>query len=265
MVRVADVVEHFVSRAAWVEPHNTVDRVIAGDPNRDVDRCLVTWMPGIHALRTAVERGIPLLICHEPTFWNHPDKRPGDDPGIRRKALFIEEHELAVVRVHDAWDRWPGIGIPWAWARFLGLGGEPVAVDAGGAQHRYDIEPMPLRTFAGRVAQRCAAVGEPAVQATGDPKAAVSRIGIGTGCICDIGVFRRLGCDCSIVCDDGSCYWAGIQRARDEGHPVIRVNHGTSEEPGMVTLARYINETISGLEAEHLPHGSSFRLFGVVT
>ena len=46
----------------------------------------------------------------------------------------------------------------------------------------------------------------------------------------------------------------------DIGHPVIRVNHGTSEEPGMVTLTRYINEHVPGLTAEHIPHGSSFRL-----
>ncbi len=70
-----------------------------------------------------------------------------------------------------------------------------------------------------------------------------------------------MGCQCSIVCDDGSRYWADIQWAADAGHAVIRVNHGTSEEPGMVTLTRYINETL-GLQAELLAHGSTFRLVG---
>jgi hypothetical protein len=69
-------------------------------------------------------------------------------------------------------------------------------------------------------------------------------------------------CDCSIVCDDGSCYWEGIQRAEDGGHPVIRVNHGTSEEPGMVNLTKYINSHLTGLYAEHLSHGSTFQLIG---
>ncbi|OGV71726.1 MAG: hypothetical protein A3K19_12285 [Lentisphaerae bacterium RIFOXYB12_FULL_65_16] len=64
---------------------------------------------------------------------------------------------------------------------------------------------------------------------------------------------------------DGSCYWAGIQRAEDAGHPVIRVNHGTSEEPGMVALTEYINANLPGLHAEHLPHGSTFRLVGAET
>jgi hypothetical protein len=59
-------------------------------------------------------------------------------------------------------------------------------------------------------------------------------------------------------CDDGS----DIQMAQDLGHAVIRVNHGTSEEPGMVTLTNYINENIVGLNAQHLPHGCTFRLIG---
>ncbi|TFG71000.1 MAG: hypothetical protein E4H27_05390 [Anaerolineales bacterium] len=71
-----------------------------------------------------------------------------------------------------------------------------------------------------------------------------------------------MGCDCSIVCDDGSLYWASIQRADDGAHPVIRVNHGTSEEPGMVTLTQYVNNYIDGLDAEYIPHGCSFRLVG---
>ena len=112
------------------------------------------------------------------------------------------------------------------------------------------------------MAKRTAAIGESAVQVVGDGEQLVSRIGVGTGCGCDIRVFQEMGCDLSIVCDDGSCYWSVIQRAADEGHPVIRVNHGTSEEPGMVTLTQYINQRLPGLRAEHLPHGSTFRLVG---
>ena len=140
--------------------------------------------------------------------------------------------------------------------------GAPAAVGARGYQHRYDIAPTPLDEFAARVAWRAAALGEPFVQVVGDGGQPVSRIGIGTGCGCDIRTFQAMGCDASIVCDDGSCYWSVIQRAADEGHPVIRVNHGTSEEPGMVTLTDYLNRHLPGLAAEHLPHGSSFRLVG---
>jgi hypothetical protein len=40
---------------------------------------------------------------------------------------------------------------------------------------------------------------------------------------------------------------------------VVRVNHGTSEEAGMITLADYITETL-GVAAEYLPTGCVFQL-----
>ncbi len=261
-MKVKDILEHFLSRADWVDRETTVDRVIVGDAGAEVESCLVTWMPSFTVLRHMVERDMRLLVCHEPTFWNHLDERPADDAGIQEKLNFIQEHGLVILRNHDCWDRWPDVGIPWAWAGFLGLGSKPVTVGADGYQHRYDIDPVPLGAFARQVAGRCAILGEPFVQVTGDASQVVSRIGIGTGCGCDIPTFQQMNCDCSIVCDDGSVYWAGIQRAKDCGHPVIRVNHGTSEEPGMVTLTKYMNDHFPGLCAEHLPHSITFQLVG---
>ena len=262
-MRVSDILKHFLSRADWVDRNTTVDRVIAGDPDANFDRCLVTWMPSSKALRCMVDRDIRLMICHEPTFWNHNDDRPkADDPKSQEKLAYIQDQGIVILRNHDCWDRWPDDGIPWAWADFLGLGDRPKAVSPNGCQHRYDIDPVPLEAFAGGVARRCEGLGEPLVQVTGDASQLVSLIGIGTGCGCNIPTYRAMDCDCSIVCDDGSCYWAGIQRADDFTHPVIRVNHGTSEEPGMVTLTKYINDNLEGLQAEHLYHGSTFRLVG---
>ena len=256
-----EILEHFLSRAPWVDRGATVDRIIAGDGEAAFDRCMVTWMPSFEVLRAMVKRGVHLLVCHEPTFWDHLHDTPKEDAMGQTKLRYINDHALVIVRNHDCWDRWPDVGIPWAWAEHLGLEGPPAAIGADGCQHRYDIEPAPLDTFARRVAERCRDLGEPMVQVTGDTSHLVSRIGIGTGCGCSIPTYQAMGCDCSIVCDDGSIYWRDIQKAEDFGHPVIRVNHGTSEEPGMVTLTRYINDHLN-LRAEHYPHGSTFRLVG---
>jgi hypothetical protein len=43
-MKVKDVLEHFLSLADWLNRDSTVDRIIAGDPEADADRCLVTWM-----------------------------------------------------------------------------------------------------------------------------------------------------------------------------------------------------------------------------
>ncbi len=264
-MKVREVLDHFISRCEGVDPEKTVDRVIVGDPEADFDRCLVTWMPSMDALRQVVERGYQFLICHEPTFWNHVEDHATEEASdSQEKLAFIEEHGIVIARNHDCWDLWPDVGIPFAWADFLGLGTQPEEIDAAGYQHRYDREPVTLGEFAREVADRCARIGEPFVQVSGDPTQDVSRIGIGTGCACDIPCYRKMNRDCSVVCDDGSVYWSNIQRAKDSDHPIIRVNHGTSEEPGMVTMVNYINAHIDGLEAEHLPHGSCFSLVGTV-
>jgi putative NIF3 family GTP cyclohydrolase 1 type 2 len=263
--------EHFSSVAEWVNPEETVDRIILGDPEAEVTRVLVTWISSFHAVREAAARGCQMLITHEPTFWVHANEVaslegwPPDSIKRRlaeKKRALIEEHGLVMLRVHDAWDGMPEVGIPWAWARHLDLGTQPVRVSEGSYQQRYDIAPIALDELARRVAAKTAPLGEPAVQVVGPPDEMVSKVGIGTGCYCGLIIFQELGCDVSVVCDDAQWYWEDMQFAADTGHAVIRVNHGVTEEPGMVTLTEYINARLPGVSAEHLPHGCSFRLVG---
>lgn len=270
-MKAADIREHFLSVAPWVDRRRTVDRIILGDPDAEIARILVTWISGFPAVREAVARGCQMLVTHEPTFWTHANEiesiaQWAPDSIMRqaaeRKRRYIEEHDLVILRVHDVWDGMPDIGIPWAWARHLGLGNKPAAVTEQAFQQRYDIDPLPLDSLARRVAERTASLGEPAVQVVGDGARIVSKVGIGTGCDCDLTLYQEMGCDVSVICDDAHWCWQSVQFAADNDHPVIRVNHGTSEEPGMATLADYINRTLSGLTAEHLPHGSAFRLVG---
>jgi putative NIF3 family GTP cyclohydrolase 1 type 2 len=261
-MKIKEILEHFLSRAEWIDPDKSVDRVIVGDPEKHVSRAMVTWMPSFSAIRTAVERGVELLICHEPTFWEHRDDVPAERAAAVEKKRFVEEHDLAILRNHCCWDRWPEIGIPWAWAAFLGLEGKPSVIGNHGYQHRYDIPPIPFGQFAENVAARTAIIGEPMVEVAGDLEKHVSRIGIGTGAACSVFAYAEMGCDCCIVCDDGASYWRQVQYAEDVGTPVICVNHGTSEEPGMVTLTKYINEHFEGVFAEHLPQGCRYQLVG---
>jgi len=264
----ASLLRHFHSVAPWLDPETTVDRIIIGDPEVEVSRVLVTWMSTFAACRAAVDRGCQLIVTHEPTFWSHRDelKHSGavTDPAWRGvfagKRKYIEEHGLTILRCHDVWDFMPEIGIPFAWARFLGLGEAPAAMNENRALHRYDIAPVTVDDFARRVAAKTAELGEPAVQVVGDGARLVSRIGIGTGCYCNPIEFQQLGCDLSIVCDDGNWYWENLQCAADNDHPLLRVNHGTSEEPGMRSLAEYLTRTFPDLSVEFHPHGSCFRL-----
>lgn len=267
-----DIHQHFMSMADWLNPAQTVDKIIIGDPEREISKTAVTWISSFSAIRAAVNQGCQMLITHEPTFWSHTNElesstqwQPGSliyDIGTRKKQ-FIEANGLVILRLHDTWDRMPGIGIPWAWANFLEFGPRPTQICELGCQHRYDMEPVSLDDLARHIASKTATIGESHVEVVGDGGMMVSKIGLGTGCICHIHVYREMGCDVSVIVDDGTYYWHDIQMAADDDHPIICVNHATAEEPGMVTLTKYVNDTFPGVTAVHLPHGCSFRTVGL--
>jgi putative NIF3 family GTP cyclohydrolase 1 type 2 len=243
-MKAIDFLNHFRDQADWIDLDQTVDLILAGDPQHEVSRCLVVWMPSFEAVRYAVENNFDTIMCHEPLYWNHFHKieEVEADPLAQEKLAYVRANKLTVLRNHDCWDRWPNLGIPWAWADFLGFKDEPAQIGADGYQHRYDISPASVEILVHRVAAACAKIGEPVIQAVGDLSKTVTKIGIGTGCACEIREYIRMGCDCFIVTDDGTWYWRDLQMAADLGYPVIRVHHGTSEEPGLVTLAAYIRE-----------------------
>jgi len=259
-----DIRNHLWEICDWVDPEKTVDRVITGDGEKEISNAIVTWISSFDAVREAARRGADLLITHEPTFYRHcrEHEQFPDDALAREKNSFIKNAGLTVLRIHDSWDRFPEVGIPFAWAKFLGLEGPPVETGWDGYLHAYDIKQTTAIEFAERIAKRTGTIGEPVIQFSGDPSAPVTRVGIGTGCACDPVIYREMGCDLHVVTDDGVSYWGPIQRSLDEGFPVVRVNHGTSEEPGMVTLTEYLNKTFPDATFKHLPHKPFYRAVG---
>ena len=262
-MKARDVAEHMRRVGTWVDWDETVDTFKVDDPAVEVEAVAVTWIVGNEEVRQARDLGCNLIVCHEPVFYLHRT----DDEASRRtfarvdqKRQAIEEAGITIFRCHDVWDRMPAIGIPYAWAAFLGLRDRPAAMDDLALQHVYPMEPVSFRAFAERVSQAVAGLGEEAAQVVGDPARTVSRVGIGTGCASRPMAYVDLGADVGVVCDDGTSYWGHIQWARDVGFPVVRVNHGTSEEPGMVTLAAYLREQFPAVPVHHIRQGCRYRL-----
>jgi putative NIF3 family GTP cyclohydrolase 1 type 2 len=249
-----EINEHFLTGCDWVGRDKTVDTFKAGDPGRQVHTVAVGWMSTIYDLRRAVELGCELFITHEPTFWEHhaPEQKFRHAPGGLEKTRLLEDSGLVVLRCHDAWDKWPGIGIRDAWARGLGLSDMVLESDDGWCA-MYKIPQTTLRNFAARVLERVRPIGQDSVQVMGDPEMKISYPCLGVGCYTpDMDLIEK-GADCMIGNFDGSWYyWEKRERFLECGAAVLTVEHGCTEHWGMQACADYVARTWPDLEVHFL-------------
>ncbi|HOZ49510.1 MAG TPA: Nif3-like dinuclear metal center hexameric protein [Candidatus Hydrogenedentes bacterium] len=242
MATTLDIREYLLENSPWVNPNATVDTIKIGDPARVVRRAGVCWYASIETIRAAHAAGCDLLICHEPTFWQHSapeDRYRTTEPG-RTKQRFLEETGMVVLRIHDTWDQWPGIGIRDSWAKWLALEKRIYASTDTNYHAIYEIEPQRLVQFAAHVALLVQPLGEDSVRVMGDPNRLVSHPAIGVGCAGPDADMVEAGADVLIVCYDGAPYWAVRERLHEMGASLIVVEHGTSEIPGIRNLCEHL-------------------------
>lgn len=239
----------------------TVDRVVAGDPNRDVTGVAVCWMPYRAALQEAHSQGANVVVAHEPTFYDHFELQnaPGHprlEEAKEQKARLIDELGLTVIRCHDVWDAMPQIGVPFEWGRFLGLG---EMIRSKRYLNLYLVEQKPAIEWAAAIAKRTAQAGQGTVEFYGDPERAVGSIGVGTGCYSEALEMYEYGADLAVTVDDIARSWIVGEYCNDVGNPLVVVNHGVSEACAMDALAATIRELAPEIPVRVLPQGASYR------
>lgn len=235
---------------------STVDKVIFGDEKQPVDRVLVTWQINNDTIEYARINKFDTIVTHEPTVWLHDNEHeidklsPMQKITAENKISRLREAKITVIRNHDCWDHMPEYGIPWSWARFLGIKGKPVDLRCNGCQQKYNITPVSLRVLVTSFTEKTSAIGEKCLVTYGNLNQKITSVGIGTGCFCQLEPFLEMDCAVSIVCDDGSSYWQSISWALEIDHPVVLVSHATSEQPGMMSLADYMSEHLPQIYSE---------------
>lgn len=87
----------------------------------------------------------------------------------------------------------------------------------------------------------------------GDKK--IKRMVVGTGAISRLPDMFEVGAELILATDDGiHSTYCGLW-SLDLDVPVLVVNHATAELPGMMALADYIQETVTGVESVYFPCG----------
>ena len=240
-------------------PNPTVDRITAGDPRRVIKKLAVCWLPFRSAILKAKKMGANVIVTHEPVFFDHwdLDGKFKNDPETAAKKKRIEELGMTIIRCHDVWDRMPEIGITSAWANFLGLFN---LIGSTGFSRAYAVKEQSAASLAKWFAAKVRKLGQKTVPFYGDPKRRVRTVGIGTGCTSPFEILS-LGVDAVITVDDVIRSWTEGSHAESTGTPLLAVNHGVSEEPGMVTLAAFLKRKFPAIPVVHVKQGCSYRCF----
>ena len=68
-----------------------------------------------------------------------------------------------------------------------------------------------------------------------------------------------LEADLRIAIDDSVKTWTQTYFSHDTGNPLIIVNHGTTEEKGMMLLNAHLKEVFKNIEVIHFNQGCGYK------
>lgn len=258
-MQVRDIMDHFREIGTWVDWSNTNDFVLHGSEETEVDGIAVGWIASERAAREAAERGANVFVSHEGLYLGMPNMPERVTEVLEARRALYDELGLTVVRCHDTWDRMPEIGIPGAWATWLGFEAEDhgaLATSLGARRAYYEVcftGGMALESLALLVAERCRELGQSAVFVAGEGMRFVERLAIGTGAITPLHEMMELEPDAIVMTDDGNSWTRDVLFAQGVDVPLIVVTHPVAELPGMMRLAEYLGEKFPDTPVRYQP------------
>ena len=250
---------HMQKVGDWVNWERTCDGFLAGDSEVEVEGVAVSWMPTSQNLVKALSMDCNLFVTHEPLYACEADESRliGPEDAWVKKKRRLERTMIVVYRCHDFWDDYPEIGIHGAWAKWLGFDDKP------SVQRRFyevhEVKGISLKELAERILEKVRPLGQEVVHVIGDLKKKVSKMALGTGAITNYRQMYDMNADVLLLTDDGTRLWESGQWALDMDVPLIIVNHSASEEPGMITLARYIQDVFPNVPVKHISVGCIYK------
>ncbi|MBY8984569.1 MAG: Nif3-like dinuclear metal center hexameric protein [Candidatus Lokiarchaeota archaeon] len=274
-----ELLNHFKRIGKWVNWEKTVDQFLYGDPESEVKGIAVSWMPTLNNLEKALKEGCNLFVTHEALFAAKIDEDGNiidgpiiKDPHARwiagkrklvpddiwiRKMEWLEQNKIIVLRCHDFWDNYPDIGVHGAWAKWLGFKKPPLKIVPYYELH--ELEEITLERLSRNILEKIKPFGQDSIQVIGDLDKKITKIALATGAASNYRDMHELGGEALLLTDDGTFFWESGQWSKDTGIPLIIVNHSLSEEPGMRTLAKYLEKKFPGIPIFQIPVGCIFK------
>lgn len=224
----------------------TVDRIIAGNPDTPVQGIATTMMATLDVMRRASSAGANMVITHEPTFYSHADTidQIKDDATYKFKLDFIEKNKMVSFHFHDHWHGHRPDGIATGMARELGW--EQLA-DADDPR-AFSFSPTPLARLAQEIEAK---LRIRTMRVVGDPDLTVRRAIASWGNVSQFpGIPLLVRRDIDVLIVGETREWELVEYAQDtiasgKKKALIILGHVVSEQAGMKYCAEWLKTFIS--------------------
>jgi putative NIF3 family GTP cyclohydrolase 1 type 2 len=257
---VQDIIDTITAAVPGAPFANSVDTLKTGDPQQKVQAIATTFLATTEVIEQAIERGVNLIITHEPTFYGHTDETEWlkDDPVYEAKRRLIDEHHIAIWRFHDYLHTlqpdptFTGLFKALDWSSYA-------------SPEQPFVCRLPPRTLADLVQEIKSRLGLASVRVVGDLQMTCETIGFMVGAIGGEMQIRALGrFDLDVLVCGEINEWETSEYVRDAlrlGRPqaLIVIGHSVSEEDGMREIIPWLEDRLPGVPITFIPAGHPFR------
>jgi putative NIF3 family GTP cyclohydrolase 1 type 2 len=233
----------------WRE--QTVDKIIAGNPDTPVKGIATTMMATLDVIQRAAAAGKNMVITHEPTFYSHQDTidQLKDDATYQFKVDFIRANNMVSFHFHDHWHGHRPDGIATGMAQELGWEKNTDPQNP----HLFSFPPAPLARFAKDIETK---LKIRTMRVVGDPGLTINRAIASWGYVSQfpgIPLLARPDIDALIVGETRE--WELVEYAHDmissgKKKALIVLGHVVSEQAGMRYCAEWLRSFVSEVPIE---------------
>ena len=211
-----------------------------------------------NVIRRAAEMGANLIITHEPTFYDDPDK-PEDNPVDRAKYELIKQTGVVIYRYHTMMHQFTPDLIPTGAIYYLGIEGELTPTKYFGSSILTLKNPMSANEIASLFKEK---LGVKHIRIAGNGDFKGKTIGACLGM--PGGVYEILrDPNTDIVLIGEACEYHQCEYARDAAElgfnkAMVVLGHEGSERAGMQYLAKLIRDNHKDLKVDYIECGEVY-------
>ena len=255
---VQDIIDLVVKAIPLPLSNDTVDTIKTGSATNKVTGVVTTMFPTVEVIKEAIRLKANFIIAHEPSFYNHADKKDmvENNEVLQKKLQLLDENNITVWRSHDSWHAIQPDGISFG-----------VVKKAGWEQYyrkgeiAFNIPPASLKSIVDHLKTSLQITH---VKVIGDLAQSCKKIALMPGAwggLHQISIAVKEKPDLIIVGEVSE--WETPEYIRDAKSlgmniSLIILGHSVSEEPGMAWMAEWLQPQIPDIKVTHVASKDPF-------